>query len=231
MSHAAQDERGSALIAVLWLVAILGSIVLATGAIVRGETDLVATKLDSTRAYYLAAGAIDRTLLWIHWSPEYRNEPVLHLQFPSGTVDVTIFSENKKSNVNTIQPEALSRLLLTLGASSSDAQAIAGSPRFAPGHDPIGDLEELFAIPGITPDLYYGHFSSEDGEHLVWRRGLRDELTVFQSADVIALRSTARLKDGPVRTVMAIVRLEPAGTEPFFRTLRWYDDAASIGRP
>src|SRR5467141_3136067 len=62
---APQSERGSALLAVLWLTAALAAISLTLATTVRGETERMATAEDGLRAYYLATGAIERAVLWI----------------------------------------------------------------------------------------------------------------------------------------------------------------------
>ena len=53
-------SRGSALIAVLWLTAVLAAITFALAANVRSEIDRASTSSDGVRAYYLATGSIDR---------------------------------------------------------------------------------------------------------------------------------------------------------------------------
>src|ERR1700687_4860045 len=70
---APQSERGSALLAVLWLTMALAALSLTLATTVRGETERMATAEDGLRAYYLATGAIDRALLWIEWGDQYRN--------------------------------------------------------------------------------------------------------------------------------------------------------------
>src|ERR1039457_5922200 len=66
-------ERGSALLAVLWLSAVLSAIALTVSTSIRAETERTSTAVDGLRAYYLAAGSIDRGLLWIQWGSQYRN--------------------------------------------------------------------------------------------------------------------------------------------------------------
>jgi general secretion pathway protein K len=66
------NNRGAALLAVLWLVAGLSAIALTIANTVRGETERSSTESDGLKAYYLASGAIDRMLLYLelaHDSP------------------------------------------------------------------------------------------------------------------------------------------------------------------
>ena len=60
-------ERGSALLAVLWLAAALSAIAFTVATTVRGETERTSTDIDSLRAYYLASGSVERGILWILW--------------------------------------------------------------------------------------------------------------------------------------------------------------------
>ena len=53
-------QRGSALLAVLWLSLALSAIAFSLASTVRGETERTATAVDGIRAYYLATGAIER---------------------------------------------------------------------------------------------------------------------------------------------------------------------------
>src|ERR1700693_6064402 len=66
-------QRGSELLAVLWLSAALSAIAFTVANTVRAETERTSTEVDSLRAYYLAAGAIDRAIVHIEWGPGYRN--------------------------------------------------------------------------------------------------------------------------------------------------------------
>jgi hypothetical protein len=63
--------RGSALIAVLWLVAALSAIAFTVASTVRSEVGRVSNATDGLKAYYLATGAIERALLYIQWGPVY----------------------------------------------------------------------------------------------------------------------------------------------------------------
>src|SRR3984893_8121757 len=90
------QQRGSALLAVLWLAAALSAIAFSVANTVRAETERTSTQVDALRSYYLAVGAIDRAILWIQWGPTYRNPdgtpkyyqnpmPALQLTFAAGT--------------------------------------------------------------------------------------------------------------------------------------------------
>src|ERR1700730_11687643 len=120
-------QRGSALLAVLWLAAALSAIAFSVANTVRAETERTSTDVGALRAYYLASGAIDRAILYILWGPSYRNPdgtpkyfqnsiPALQFNFPTGAATTEIIPETSRLNVNSAPPPELLRLLLALGA-------------------------------------------------------------------------------------------------------------------
>src|SRR5207245_10612210 len=91
-------QRGSALLAVLWLSLALSTIAFSVASTVQGETERTSTAVDGLRSYYLATGAIERAILYMQWgkqappsaegdSPYYfPSTPVRRLSFPTGDV-------------------------------------------------------------------------------------------------------------------------------------------------
>jgi general secretion pathway protein K len=128
-------QRGSALIAVLWLTAALAAITFALAVTVRGEVDRASTAADGLRSYYLATGSITRALLWLEWGSQYRTPdgrprffespmPRLTFQYPAGIAVVEIIPESSKLNVNFATPLQLFRLLLVLGEPEPRARLV-----------------------------------------------------------------------------------------------------------
>ena len=122
-----KKQRGAALLAVLWLCAILAAIAFSIANTVRGETERTSTATESVRAYYLATGGIERALAYIEWGPDHRNPDNtpryfengmsrLNFQFPNGGVTVDIIPEASKFDINAISPDDLQRLLIHVGA-------------------------------------------------------------------------------------------------------------------
>ena len=56
----AAKQRGAALLAVLWLSAILAAIAFSLATTVRGETERTSTLTEGVRGYYFATGALER---------------------------------------------------------------------------------------------------------------------------------------------------------------------------
>ncbi len=208
--------RGSALLAVLWLAAGLSAIAFSVATTVRGETERTSTATDATRAYYLAAGSIDRAILWRAWgmstgpnpdgTPRYYQPPMpyLNLDYASGKVLVEVIPESGKLNINTASPHDIEMLLTAMGQDPSSAQQLAaaivewrspsGAPpvlplspappsTFPPRHASFQEPEEILLVPGMTPELFYGHYNRDASGRLIPQGGLRDSLTVYGSGE------------------------------------------------
>lgn len=122
------NRQGSALLAVLWLSAALSAIAFSVASKVRAETEHASTTAEGTRAYFLATGALERAILWMHWglylnptnpngTPLYYRAPMPSLTFnmPAGTAVVEIIPESGKLNVNTAAPLDIQHVLESLG--------------------------------------------------------------------------------------------------------------------
>jgi general secretion pathway protein K len=183
-----RKRRGSALLAVMWLSAALAAVGFSLANTVRGETDRVATDLDNLRAYYLAAGGIDRASLELLWSvlspPDQRPIPLgstaVDYNFATGVVHVEILPETGKLDINRIPPEELYRLLGALGVEPGRAGQIteaivawrqpmtdvttpnlslrSPTSSFPQAHASLLEIEDLLSVPGVTPDLFYGTY-------------------------------------------------------------------------
>jgi general secretion pathway protein K len=181
-------RRGGALLAVLWLAAALSAIAFSVAATVRSETGRASTSLDRMKAQYLAAGAVERALLWIQWGPSYRNPdgtsryyspavPHLEFEFPSGQAGVDIIPEASKMSVNSSPPEELFRLLTVLGADSERARQIAlGIVDWRTPQPP--SAVTLFDEYYLTrnPSFRARHASFEEIEELLLIQGMTPEL-------------------------------------------------------
>lgn len=130
--------------------------------------------------------------------------PVLPFAFPTGQVVVEVVPETAKMNLNTSPPVDLMRLILAMGVDPDRAAQIVASivarrnpaeasqmgafnasfaPSFQPPAASFQETEELMALPGITPDLYYGGYNHDADGHLVPHAGLRDCVSVFGATD------------------------------------------------
>jgi general secretion pathway protein K len=183
-----KHRRGAALLAVLWLSAILAAIAFSVATTVRGETERASTLSEGVRAYYLATGALERALAYIEWGPNHKKadntaryfEPGmarLNMDFPSGVATVEIIPESSKYDINSIKAEDLQRLLMNLGADPARAQLITSAiadwrQPVPPGAISMFDQQYLSASPSFRGR----HASVEETEELLLVKGMTPEL-------------------------------------------------------
>jgi general secretion pathway protein K len=208
----ARAARGGALLAVLWLSAALAAIAFSLANTVRGETERASTGVDGLRSQYLAAGALRRAILYMDWGRKHPDDPrfkpaapVYPFEFPAGQATVEVIPETAKLNLNSARPEDLLLLLANLGVNPADAQEIVSAIvdwRNPPGdtpspfdafyaslrrpyrasHAPFQEVEELLAVQGVTPDLFYPGWERAPAgaqRRFFPRTGLRDCVSVF----------------------------------------------------
>ncbi|MFB3828782.1 MAG: general secretion pathway protein GspK [Bryobacteraceae bacterium] len=192
--------KGGALLAVLWLSAALAAVAFSLANTVRGEVERAGTAVDGARAYYLAAGGVERTILHMlnaRWGTPYVKPTAASfdlLEFPAGQVHVAIVPETAKMNVNTARPEDLFRLFVALEVPPERAREIAigivaqrtpgpPSPTFQHPRASFEEIEELLSVPGMTPEIFYGTYQRREDGALAPRGGAADCLSVFGTQD------------------------------------------------
>src|SRR5260370_13490107 len=180
--------RGSALLAVLWLSAALSAIAFTVSTSVRAETERTSTAVDGLRAYYIAAGAIERGLLWILWGSQYRNPdgspryfqspmPIMHFEFPGGAADVEVIPESSKMDLNRATPQQLMALMAGLTVPADRASMIVQGILDWRSPSPGGaftDFDQYYL--SISPTFRSRHSSFEEIEELLFVRGITPEL-------------------------------------------------------
>ena len=212
------SQKGGALLAVLWLSAGLAAVALSISSTVRAETDRVSTSAEGLRAGYLAAGALERAILWLQWgnlgvsavnqdgSVRFWRPglPRLTMAFPSGDAVVEVIPEAARMNVNTASADDLYRVIFTVsgdpersrlitealvdwrtpasGPSAFDQYYFTLGPTFRARHASFQEIEELLWVQGMSPELFYGNYTTGADGRLYARGGLRDCLSVWGSA-------------------------------------------------
>jgi general secretion pathway protein K len=178
------NQRGSALLAVLWLSAALSAVAFAMSMTVRGETERTATSMDDLRSYYLAQAGVQKACMELFWTANQgvhlipKDSAYIDYTFPSGIAHVEIIPEAAKLDVNRVSADDLFKLLSALGVDPARALviaaaivdwrggAVAGSPfdsyylsltpSFQAPHASFQEIEELLSVRGVTPDIFYG---------------------------------------------------------------------------
>src|ERR1700733_13335089 len=181
-------NKGAALLAVLWLAAALSAIAFTLANTVRGEIERSSTDADGLKAYYLAAGAIDRMLVYIESGPAFpgpdgkpRFQPLqtrmVQLNYPTGVARVEYIPENSKLNVNLAQPPDLTNLLLALGVDPGRAQGIVVGLLDWRSGTPGGSFSELDQYYlSLTPSFRARHASLQEIEELLLVRGITPDM-------------------------------------------------------
>ena len=128
-------QRGSALLAVLWLSIALSAIAFALSRSVRTELERAGFNVDSTRAYFLARGGIERAMLRMMrpLRPGVQDgrqgfrpgQNFMEFAFASGTVRVAIEGEGGKLDINRAPPQALAQVLAATGLEPGLAVTLA----------------------------------------------------------------------------------------------------------
>lgn len=180
--------RGAALLTVLWLAAALSAIAFTLANTVRGEIERSSTDADGLKAYYLAAGAIDRTLVYIQSGPQFMGpdgKPLfqiditreLRLNFPTGVATVDYIPENSKLNVNMAPPAELNNLLEALGVNPERAPVITAAIVDWRSGTPGGSFSQFDQYyMSLTPSFQARHASFEEIEELLLVRGVTPDL-------------------------------------------------------
>ena len=216
-------ERGSALLSVLWLSAALAAIAFSLSVTVRGEIERTSTALDGLRCGYLASAGVERAAMEVLWSagaaegaPIPKRATFVDYIFPSGNVRVEIIPETAKLDVNKVPNVDLGRLLEALGVEPAQIEEIVAAiddwrrpgggrfdgfyasqtPSFRAPHASFEEIEELLAVKGVTPEIFYGTYSpatgwgpaealapepGRPGARLIRHTGLIDCLSVYGS--------------------------------------------------
>ena len=181
-----ESRRGGALLAVLWLSAALATIAFSLASSIRGEVERAGANVDGTRAYYLATGAVERTLLHMMWARQNPNLPPPYRPvatafdvavFPGGEARVEIIPETARLNINTAPPELIFRLLEGLGVDPSRAQQITAAIVDWRGPAPAegaGPFDELYLAR--NPSFRVRHASLEETEELLLLPGMTPDI-------------------------------------------------------
>jgi len=182
-----QSKKGSALLAVLWLSAALAAIAFSVATTVRAETDRVSTAADGLRAWYLAAGSVERGIQWMCWGPDFRNpdgsarfwepnKPRFYLSYPSGEALVEMIPESSKLNVNTASADDLLRVVLAVSGDPERSREIVQAIldwRSPAAEGPTAFDQYYFSL---APTFRSRHASFEEIEELLLVRGMTPEL-------------------------------------------------------
>jgi general secretion pathway protein K len=201
-TNSRKRERGSALLTVLWLTVALSLIAFAVANTVRGEIERSISQQENLRAYYLAKGAVERTLFLVRNAPAsgmpfeslLLNSRRGFLRYATGDVLVEVVSEQGKLPLAAMNPQRWQSLLLAVGATSQELNLalpfltnpaalmqIAGpaansgaAQTFSGNFASLENVEDLMQLPGISSRLVFGRFARRPDGSIFHAGGLED---------------------------------------------------------
>jgi general secretion pathway protein K len=134
------------------------------------------------------------------WRP---GVPRLTMAFPSGDAVVEVIPEAAKLGLNTASADDLYRVIFTVSGDPERARLITEGildwrsvppapsafdqyyftlgPTFRARHASFQEIEELLLVRGMSPELFYGNYTTGSDGRLYARGGLRDCLSVWGS--------------------------------------------------
>lgn len=181
-----ENQRGGALLAVLWLSAALAAIAFSVATTVRSETDRVASSASGLRAWYLATGSVERGIQWMMWGSDFRNPdgtarfwepnmPRMYMHYSSGDAIVELIPESSKLNINTASADDLLRVVSVVTGDVGRAQEITQAILdWRAGSASPTLFDEYYAT--IAPTFRARHASFEEIEELLLVKGMTPEL-------------------------------------------------------
>jgi general secretion pathway protein K len=195
-----RNEKGVALILILWVVILLSVIANTFAWMIRTEAQAVSNFQGETRAYYLARGGFQRIILELMKNKENLKQEAVEkwlkidgrvntISFIDGYAEVRVFDEGGKVDINAASRDDIMRILAAMNLDMEDKDVIADSIL-----DWI-DENNLHRLNGAEDDYYrslsepYGSkdapFSTVD--ELLWVRGMTPEIfynkAISQSAN------------------------------------------------
>lgn len=176
--------------------------------------------------------------------------PYFVFDFPEGQTVVEIIPEDAKFNINNALPQELFLLLANLGVDATRAEEIAAAivdwrapppalsssdfddfyaslnPPYLAPHARFQEIEELLAVRGITPDLYYGDWQAApagSAQHLTLRTGLRACVSVYGATAQFDVNTAPP-------AVLAAIGVPPEGVEALVqqRRIQAFQTAADL---
>lgn len=233
-----REQKGIALILVLWMVALLSVIAGNFASAVRTETIATRNHYESVQARTLADAGVYRAIYELANLPNdvsaWRADGIPHhIKLAGGALVVTIVDESAKIDLNVAQDALLRGLFRTSGLMEEEAEGVldaildwrdtdslrrlhgaeedeyrAAGRKYRPANAPFETIEELQRVLGVTPNLY---------------RKISGSLTVnSMQAGINAaiaprevLLALPGVDPGQVDAYLALRNANPQGTVPF----------------
>lgn len=197
------NERGTILLTVLWVIAILVIIVAGLSFEARSDVDRTILLRDRAKAYWMARGAVERVKF------EYAKEKLssqgslsrqnrFNFTFPEGKAECVLLSNSSKASINTTDRVIWEKLFGFYGLEGVELDEVVDAvldwrdeddsvrpngvetdyyeslqPPYTPRDGAFQSLEELLLVRGVTEEMFHGTF--RDGQK---KPGLKEMLNV-----------------------------------------------------
>lgn len=243
MSQVMSRQDGAALLVVLWVLALLGTLLAGVASLVILQNRQALWQSQQTRGLMvaeagvaLAVEALSRRDTRARWQADGR---VQLQRFDDAELRIRVRSERGKLDLNSALSDDFARLLQACGAAPDPARSLARElDRRRARTTPVRMLEELGELPGMSQQLYQcamPHMTVWSGEtrpipelatplltralNLPRARGLST-----QGDQTFSITSRALLPSGHRSTVRLTLMLNPPkeGARPY-RVLRWQE--------
>jgi len=238
----AQQQRGVALLLVLWVLALLASLLAGLAGWVHLQNRQALWQRQHTQASLAAEAGVGMAVLaqldrdpQRHWRADGQPHA---LRFGKAQLAVSLRSEQGKLDINAAAMEQVTRWLQTCGATAQQLQTLIPALQQRRAGTPLRLLEELRELPGMSQTLYaratpnltlWSGLSSPEprlaSAELRQALGLPQGGPAAQDAGpVLTVDSSASLPGGYTTTLRVTLLLNPSkeGTRPY-RVLRWQE--------
>ena len=158
------QQRGLAMIAVLWILVALMLMVSSYSLFARVETRMASTQIEQTQANALALGGLEYIQAYLKQPPQISNKP--HQQFfqinlSQGRIDMTLTNAVGLIDLNNATPALLDELFQVAGGMDEERRtllinALRPAPAEFNGAPPpvLRDIRDLRGMPSMTESIY-----------------------------------------------------------------------------
>jgi general secretion pathway protein K len=239
-----KGQRGVALLLVLWVLALLGTLLAGLLGWVHLQNRQALWQRQHTQAVLAAEAGVGMAVLaQLDRDPQRRwnadGQPHA-LRFDDASLAVSLTSEAGKLDINAAPVESFARLVLACGGSGAQSAQLSQALNQRRGGDraPLRTIEEIRELPAMDPRLYIctsAHLTLWSGLPAPDARmappWLRRVLNLPQgggstqdAGPVITVHSRATLPGGFTTTLSVTLLLNPSkeGARPY-RVLRWQE--------
>ena len=231
------NNRGTILLTVLWVIAILVIIVAGLGFEARSDVDRTILMRDRASSYWLARGAVEKVKF------EYAKDKLSNqgdltkanrysFQFARGKAECVLLSNSSKASINSTDRIIWEKIFAFYGLEGQDLEEVIDAvldwrdeddslrpngaedeyyqslePPYTPRNGPFQSIEEILLVRGVTEEMFHGTF--QDG---VKKPGLVEMLNVSGP-----VASRFDINSAPKGILMAFLEIDDAAADELIK--------------